>query len=68
LKSKDATAATYSDDEKHSMFWYRYLFLGRGKPATHVLALNRVSPADLSRDAPAVLMRLIERVKALVTM
>lgn len=41
--------------------WYRYLFLGRGKPATHLRALSRPDPslADLRDRAPPELRALL---------
>jgi hypothetical protein len=44
--------------------WYRYLFLGRGKPATHLRALSAVEDADLKKVAPEELVSLLMHVKA----
>jgi putative ATP-dependent endonuclease of OLD family len=47
------------NDWKDLFRWYRYLFLGRGKPSTHVRALSTVSQDELRENAPATLKRLI---------
>lgn len=39
--------------------WYRYLFLGRGKPTTHVRALQRLGDAELAQNAPDALRDLL---------
>lgn len=44
--------------------WYSYLFLGnRGKPAIHLSALGELTDDQLKAGMPAVLKRLLERVK-----
>ncbi len=32
--------------------WYNYLFLGKGKPSTHLLALSNIDDKDLAENAP----------------
>jgi hypothetical protein len=50
----------YPDAEWATDFtWYRYLFLGRGKPNTHVHALARATDDQLAKDAPEVLQSLV---------
>lgn len=44
------------DDNFH---WYRYLFLGRGKPTTHMRVLSTIDDDKLARDAPDVLKSLL---------
>ncbi len=66
LKNEEATGVTYTADEKEAFIWHQYLFLGRGKPSTHILALNEVDPADLWREAPASLRRLVTRVREML--
>ncbi|WP_282775479.1 AAA family ATPase [Phaeodactylibacter xiamenensis] len=63
LKSENATGATYSEAEKELMIWYNYLFLGRGKPSTHLLALSAISDQDLKDKMPNVLQRLFKRIQ-----
>ena len=35
------------DRQQERLRWYRYLFLGRSKPSTHLRALVRLSPSEL---------------------
>jgi hypothetical protein len=66
LKNKNATAATYSDEQKAAMIWYNYLFLGRGKPSTHITAMAKLTPPELKANAPAVLLRMFDRIEAII--
>lgn len=43
------------------LFWYRYLFLGQGKPGTHVRALTNLKRSELA-DPPKRLGRLLDRI------
>lgn len=43
--------------------WYRYLFLGRSKPATHLRALARLTASDL-QNGPEPVCALADYVKA----
>lgn len=54
LKSENATGETYSDEDKELMIWYNYLFLGRGKPTTHIQALSLMSNEDIRANLPPV--------------
>jgi hypothetical protein len=47
--------------------WYRYLFLGRGKPSTHVRVLSNQEPAALAAGAPQDLRALLSSVVARLT-
>jgi ABC-type cobalamin/Fe3+-siderophores transport system ATPase subunit len=42
--------------------WYRYLFLGRGKPSTHVRVLARVDTQTLKAGVPEELKALLDHV------
>lgn len=42
--------------------WYRYLFLGKSKPSTHLLALSQIDDEELASNAPPVLKRLLDHV------
>lgn len=50
----------YSDYEKY--YWYRYLFLGRGKPTSHIEALSEISLSDLRDYCPTVLHEVVEKI------
>jgi putative ATP-dependent endonuclease of the OLD family len=63
LKKKGSAGSTYTDEEKAAFFWYRYLFLGRGKPTTHVQALADLDNSELAADSPDVLRRLVAAMK-----
>jgi putative ATP-dependent endonuclease of OLD family len=45
--------------------WYRYLFLNRSKPSTHLRALTRLQQADL-REGPEPVRALADYIKAKV--
>jgi hypothetical protein len=63
LKQQGSDGSTYSEDERDEFIWYSYLFLGRGKPATHILALNEIADDELRNETPAVLQRLVARMR-----
>ncbi|QNO15921.1 AAA family ATPase [Alkalicella caledoniensis] len=66
LKSEDAEGITYSAEEKELMIWYKYHFLGRGKPSTHLMALSKIGE-ELAQSYPLVLDKIIESVKFLLS-
>lgn len=47
--------------------WYRYLFLGRGKPSTHVRVLSGQTPEALTAGAPEELRALLASIVARLT-
>ncbi|MEI2429050.1 AAA family ATPase [Lysobacter yananisis] len=49
----------YQSDHADNFRWYRYLFLGRGKPSTHVRVLANLSRQQLSVGAPIELQNLL---------
>ena len=63
LKSADAKGVTYKKYRASRFFWYRYLFLGRGKPTTHIMALASLSNEEIAEKCPEMLKRLVEHVK-----
>jgi putative ATP-dependent endonuclease of OLD family len=42
--------------------WYRYLFLGRGKPSTHIRVLGAIPPDLLAQNAPEELRALVQSI------
>ncbi|WEW95648.1 AAA family ATPase [Pseudomonas nitroreducens] len=56
----------YSAAEDEDLRWYRYLFLGRGKPSTHVRVLSQLQPNDLTATLPEPLRRLLTRVRTVL--
>lgn len=51
--------AFYADDI-HILRWYRYLFLGRGKPSTHIRVLSQIPSDQLAQNAPDELKALVQ--------
>ncbi|WP_327749671.1 ATP-dependent nuclease [Streptomyces europaeiscabiei] len=48
--------------------WYRYLFLTRSKPSTHMSALGRISDEELRLNAPEVLTALVEHIRETISL
>jgi len=63
LKSESAIGKLYNDNEKKLMVWYAYLFLNRGKPSTHILALSQIEDEDFREHLPQPIKRLLDRVR-----
>ena len=55
--------APYSETTKALFPWYRYLFLGRSKPDTHLRVLSQMTTETLSDGAPEALAALVDRVR-----
>lgn len=49
----------YAQDQDDALRWYRYLFLGRGKPSTHVRVLSSQTHGVLAAEAPEELRALL---------
>ncbi|MDD3597792.1 AAA family ATPase [Sulfuricurvum sp.] len=56
----DLADFTQPDHEKY--YWYRYLFLGRGKPTSHLEALVGIALPDLRARCPSVLEEVVENI------
>ncbi len=56
---EEGIGSLYPPSEDVSLRWYRYLFLGRGKPSTHVRVLNALSLVALAQGAPGELSALL---------
>lgn len=54
----------YAADQDQLLRWYRYLFLGRGKPSTHVRVLSGQTPEALAAGAPEELRALLNSISA----
>lgn len=52
----------YGEEYDDDFVWYRYLFLGRGKPTTHLRVLASIAPSRLADKAPTPIKALLERV------
>lgn len=66
LKSEQATAVTYSNEDKELMIWYNYHFLGRGKPATHIQVLSSMTDSELKDNLPEVFQEIFEKITLLL--
>ncbi|MFI7510847.1 ATP-dependent nuclease [Micromonospora aurantiaca] len=66
LGDADTAAKGYwdSDERRERLRWYRYLFLSRSKPSTHLRALSRLTDDDLKKDAPAVITALVSYIRS----
>lgn len=54
----------YDASRESLLRWYRYLFLGRGKPSTHVRVLSGQSPEVVAAGAPEELRELLSSIVA----
>jgi hypothetical protein len=63
LRRDCSELVAYSTSSQELFFWYRYLFLGRGKPSTHFAAISQLSADELTKETPSVLKRLISAMK-----
>ena len=54
-----STPALYSPADDESFRWYRYLFIGRGKPSTHVRVLRAIDDVVLRDAAPEAMRALL---------
>ena len=61
LKDEGGDGKTYTHSRRQLMIWYKYLFLGRGKPSTHLQALP-VCNFHTTEDLPGALKNLILKV------
>lgn len=57
----------YSEGQKALMVWYRYLFLGRGKPSVHIASLSNVSDEIFKEQMPGVFKRLYDTLNSKLT-
>lgn len=62
LGDEGGDSGAYTPEQRALFPWYTYLFLGRGKPATHVLALARLDDTAIEASLPAVLKRLRKQI------
>jgi putative ATP-dependent endonuclease of the OLD family len=56
---EDGLPHLYGANDDLLLRWYRYLFLGRGKPSTHARVLSNQDPAVLAAGAPLELRLLL---------
>jgi len=63
LGKRGDPAKYQTNADQEDMRWYRYLFLGRSKPSTHLRALTSLSDSDLRESTPDEIEALLEIVK-----
>ncbi|MED4286990.1 AAA family ATPase [Priestia megaterium] len=66
LKNENSVGLMYSPEDRELMIWYNSLFLGRGKPSTHIGALTNISAEDLINNCPSELQELTNSVKGIL--
>ena len=64
LKGEDGEI--YPEEKQKLMIWYAYLFLYRGKPSTHILALKDIETEAFKDDMPDFFNVLLKRIKELL--
>lgn len=68
LGEKGTRPRYWNDTRAEWLSWYRYLFLTRSKPSTHMSALGRLSDEELRLNAPEVLVALVEHIRKEVSL
>ncbi|MDI7740600.1 AAA family ATPase [Lysinibacillus fusiformis] len=66
LKKNGGDGHSYTQKQKELMIWYSYFFLTRGKPVTHLQALNYIAEDVLQANIPDVFIKIAEKVKLLL--
>lgn len=61
LGSED-NLSLYDEADEEFFSWYRYLFLNRSKPSTHLRALSLIPSEELQVKAPEVLKKLLTHI------
>lgn len=68
LGEKGTRPLYWNETRAEWLRWYRYLFLSRSKPSTHLSALGRLSDEELRLNAPEVLVALVEHIRKKVSL
>ncbi|MGY0217215.1 ATP-dependent nuclease [Endozoicomonadaceae bacterium StTr2] len=58
----DAGHPRFYANDLHNLRWYRYLFLGRGKPSTHIRVIGSIPSDQLAQNAPEELRALVHSI------
>lgn len=66
LKSDEAEGDCYDDEAKELMIYYNYLFLGRGKPTTHMQTLSAMTNKEIKATQPPVITAIFKRILELL--
>lgn len=54
----------YASIHDEKFMWYRYLFLGRSKPGTHMRVLSQIKNEELEGNIPRILKALIDKISS----
>ncbi|WP_405734952.1 AAA family ATPase [Streptomyces sp. NBC_01537] len=70
VMGENGTRADYWKNAKRleRLGWYRYLFVNRSKPSSHMSALGRLSNAELKADVPNVLRALVRHIQEKISL
>lgn len=60
---EDGNPDYYGDDKVDVLRWYRYLFLGRGKPSTHFRVLSCTSQSELVDKMPHPFRGMLTKIR-----
>jgi putative ATP-dependent endonuclease of the OLD family len=60
LKGKSDQSLYPTEDWEDTFRWYRYLFLSRGKPSTHIRVVSQMTPNDIISGIPKQIKALLE--------
>ncbi|MGE7775979.1 ATP-dependent nuclease [Chitinophaga sp. NPDC101104] len=66
LKTDNIIDGLYSTSEFHQMIWYRYHFLNRGKPGTHIEVLSTIPDETFRENVPAELTAIFDHISNLI--
>ncbi len=58
LKENGGDGSSFTQKQRELMIWYDYFFLSRGKPVTHILALQNI---ETQEDIPEIFKRIAEK-------
>ena len=62
LKESGGDGNSYEEYEKELMLWYPYLFLNRGKPGTHILAMTMLDVSSFKENMPDSLKKMVNAI------
>jgi len=63
LKDVSKNGVYYTDEQKKLMIWYRYLFVYRGKPSTHMRVLSETDDDVIKSRLPKIFIKMAEKIK-----
>lgn len=66
LKSEDAVGEHFTQEQKALMIWYNYLFLGRGKPVTHIQVLANMKKQEIIDNLPPIFTTIFDKISQLL--